>query len=236
MALIFRSDVAMTDPGDAPRVARNVVNPGALRRFLPDALPLEVGDLVTSIPDLAGSGVPLNAHAGNADNAPTLRRSDAITYMEFDGINDRLNSGSSSPVQNQPITVMVVGRFRSLAAAVPIINLHTNASGRHIGVHGTGFITGAFGSSVVSTIPADTGWHVFTMIANGASSILAQDDVEQTVNLGTAASSSITLGRDTAGTGYAQINVGEILIFPTALTPGQRAAERESMRAFYRIT
>lgn len=234
-ALILKAPSAMTAPGNAPRVVHSLVNGGASRRYLASAAGVVAGAAVTSVPDLAGSGVALVKAAG-ATAGPTMRASGRLSYMEFDGVDDRMDSQTAGPVLTQPITVLAVGRFRQMPTVTqPLFNLHTNAGGRQLAATSTGYVMGQFSTSVTSTIPVDTNWHVFTLVANGASSVLGKDETEEISNLGTASSASITLGRDGAGTAYGKIDIAELIIWPAALTLSQRQAERASLKLAHGI-
>lgn len=235
-ALIFRAPSAMTAPGSAPRLLHSLTNAGASRRFVASTAGVAAGAAVTSLADLAGSGVPLVKNSAITTSAPTLRTTGTLSYLEFDGVDDRMDSQTATPIHAQPVTAMVVGRFRVLPTTLtPILNLHTNPSGRHLGVNSTGFLTGQFPTTATSTIAVNTSWHVYTIVANGATSVIGLDELEYTGDLGTGSTASITLGRDGTGTGYGKIDIAELIMWPSALSLSQRQAERANLKAAYGI-
>lgn len=234
-ALILKAPSAMSAPGSAPRVVHSLVNGGASRRYLASVAGVAAGAAIISVPDLAGSGISLVKAAG-ATAGPTMRASGRLSYMEFDGVDDRMDSQIAGPVLAQPITVLAVGRFRVTPVVTqPLFNMHTNAGGRQLAATSTGFLMGQFSTTITSTIPIDTDWHVFTLVANGASSVMGKGETEEIGNLGTASSASITLGRDGAGTGFGKIDIAELIVWPSALTLSQRQAERASLKAAHGI-
>lgn len=232
-ALVLRAPTAMSAPGAAPRIVHPLLKSGAIRRYLASTSTVAAGSVAQTLTDLTGSGATLSAATTGA--SPTMRESGAIRYLEFDGVNDRMDS-SSGPTNAQPLTLMVVGRFQGANKAAQILtNLHANAGGRAISRTSGGFIQAGFPTGVTTTIAADNNWHVFTMVANGASSLAAMDSTSQTADFGTGAAGGMTLGRNGDGVTFDTINIAEIIVWPTALTPTERAAEIANLKAAHGI-
>lgn len=228
-ALIIRTPGAMTSPGNAPQHVHPLLKSGAVRRFYAGASPIAVGAPMQTLADLQGSGYGLAAATTGA--APTRQIDGGIHFVKFDGVDDRMDS-VSGPALNQPVTVMALGRFHAVAGtAQPLVNLHTSQGGRYVGMSSGGFLAGQFSTTVVSTTPVDFNWHIFTLVANGASSVIGLDNTETTGDMGTSGTAtSITIGRNGA-TGFSQIDLAEVIIWPTALTLAERQAERSNLAA-----
>ncbi|MCI9872642.1 hypothetical protein [Arthrobacter humicola] len=65
--------------------------------------------------------------------------------------------------------------------------------------------------------------------------MLGMDGTAVTADLGASATGGLTMGRDIAGTGWSKIDLAEIVVWPSALTPTQRTDERANLKAAHGI-
>lgn len=208
-ALVITAPGTITNPV-GPKFTPGLVNPGATR--------------VT--PDNAATTLA----SANGGVAPTVT-TDA-TYgklIRFDGVDD---AARVNPVPNPTptaSTVIMVARIRRAATTNQYDTL-CNLSGiavasRDLTRWPDGTIRLFLGVSLtLSTVAVGTEVHVFTAVANGASSVVGVDGVEVTGNAGTNSISYAAFGDNRGGT-HAPIDILDAAFWPSALTAAQRADE-----------
>lgn len=232
MAIIFRSDVTLSAP-IGPRVVRKLANPAVVRYYSASAATVADDNGVLSLSSSGGDNFALNSASTSA--SPVLRTDGAIPHLHFDGVNDRMDASIG---RSQPMTLMVVARVPSAPEGnFNLGNLHTVPGGRGILITPARTVSAQFPSLVSTGISvADGGWHIFTLVVNGTSSIVGVDDAEVTGDLGSGTAAGFTIGRDGAGTGFAEMDISEIIFWPSALNTVGRGWERDSIRKFYGIS
>lgn len=212
------------------RHVRTLANPGADRYYSAAAASANPGETVAALDAHAGSAVALNAVGGS----PTFQQDGLVSYLSFDGVNDRMDAVYS---RNQPLTVLTVGRFPTLPALnTSVTNLFTTPSGRGIQVLGSA-VTAQFPTlKNAPTLSVTAGqWFIAALAVNGATSEVAVDALYEVGNVGTGAAGGITVGRNAGGSGFTAMDIAEIIVWPAFLNHAQRTAERNAIKAFYGI-
>ncbi len=193
---------------------------------------LNDGDPVSTWADESGNGNDVTQ--SNAQEKPTYQTNElnGLPVVNFTptgggGTKEFLRRTFSSPLA-QPGTVFVVVRSQSTTDSGKIFD--GVGSGRWL-IQPSGGTWQIFaGSTVLSGGTADTNWHVFSLIFNGASSEVFVDGVSTiTGNPGAANFDGITLGGDNgSGTSPLTGDEAEVIIYNSALG----TTDRQTVEAY----
>lgn len=190
------------------------------------------GDPVTTWDDLGT--LTRNLTQSNATNKPTYKTGivNSLPVVRFDGSNDRMNTASFTAI-TQAFTVFVVAKSTALTGAQyfdatnrPLFG--TNATPRHTFYAGSSILT--------STSAADTNWHVYTCIFNGASSVARRDGTSIiTGNPGVQSLTDLYVGGDPLSATSAPLNgdIAEICVYTSALSQSDHNALGAYLAAKY---
>lgn len=211
------------DVSSLPRIPRTLSVAGAARRFSAFGLTDPVGSQVTAWPDLLGGGtslVPLTSAPVIGQDAGGLR------YVRFNGTSDAL---SQALARNQPHSVAILGRFRSLTlpgSGISTLVGGSNSTGAKRGniyLDNTGWRLNGGSAPAASAVAPDTAWHAFIAVFNGASSVLRIDNTEAAGNGGTENADVFALGGVVGSTWFGPIDIVEAIPFQRALSGSERA-------------
>jgi len=179
-------------------------------RYDATELSLSGGDSVSTWTDETGNGYDLTAGAAPTYKTSTLNGNPVV---RFDGVDDFLNTTFSA--LSQPNHIFIVMDINSFSTSSNDIFFDGNGGGRHIF-----FIPGAdnfrmFAGSALDGSSPDTSTHIYSTLWDGASSHLRRDGTELlSGHVGSKDLSGLTVGADNGGEGNAEIDVGEMLIYP----------------------
>lgn len=228
-ALIFRSPVTLSAPGDAPFVVPDYPVAGAVHRHIARVLP--VGATVDSLPDFGSAG--LSAVQATAGKRPTIVKEGGIIGVKFDGVDDFLQvSPISNPAGAVGVTIVSVLKFTGANGTVltaygdrRIVKLTAPGLKAYSGTAGTASDVGG----------TDGAWHVVTAVypADGTGSFIEVDGAASSpANLGNGANSTLyALGAIGGGNAPAACVIAEQAVFRTVLSSGDRAAMRAALKA-----
>lgn len=165
------------------------------------------------------------AHLSEATNGPTYKVAiqNGRSVARFDGSNDILTSAAITVAQ--PMTILIAGALASTAGATRRFT-DANTGRCIIGSSNVGPVWNLFaGSSQNTATTSDTSWHAHDVVINGAASNWRLDGTSiGTMNAGAnSLSTTIFLGRDNAAQ-FDALDYGELLIYDSALSAGNRAA------------
>jgi hypothetical protein len=196
---------ALTAPPAPPTI--DTTNLAA--RWAARALGLSVGAAVTSWPILEGSSGGGFTIAG----APTYRKSGAIEYVEADGVDDAL---SFTLADTQPFTKIILARTFSLASGLTLMGSTSGSTALStIGITSGNFT--AYAGTNLAGSAADYGWHVFSVVYNGASSVFRIDGVEVAAgNPGSNTTAGIRHGANSTLATFFRIGVSESIHYTDA--------------------
>jgi hypothetical protein len=183
--------------------------------------PISADGIIKGAADL-GSG---NKKMTEATNGPTWKTAvqNALAVARFDGTNDKMLA--STTARAQPVTWVVAAKFNETAEGHYMIGEGTSA--HLIGAGNTKF---TYGVVVASSMNKDTDWHVFTYVSSGASSKFYVDDVDKsTTVVDTDTFGDIGIG-DGANSGFLGVDIGQVLVYGSALSDGNRLAYTAALR------
>jgi hypothetical protein len=207
--LIEGIDLYAAPGSTAPPAPPTIDTTDLVARFAARALNLSAGAAVTSWPVLEGSAGGGFTIAG----APTFRTSGAIEYVETDGVDDALSFVSA---RTQPFTTILVARTFALTSGLTLFGSTSGSTALStIGITSGNFV--AYAGSNLTGTAADYGWHVFSVVYNGASSSLRIDGVEvATGNPGSNTSAGIRHGANSSLSSFFRIGVCESIHYTGA--------------------
>lgn len=200
---------------------------GMLARFYAQGLNLGDGATVTSWPAATGS------YTLTASGAPVHKNVGGISFVETDGVDDRLDDTTLD--RNQPNSIVVVGRFLAPAGGQTLVGTTTGGTSlQSIGL-GTGNKRQAFaGSTVLGATTENGAWHVYIASYNGASSELMVDGaVDVSGNFGSNNADGLRIGANSGATSFFRVAVAEVIPYNRVLTTQEKADVTANLRAFY---
>lgn len=153
-----------------------------------------------------------------------------LNAIKFDGSTSYMETASVNPL-NQPATLFIVVKtLRAASAQESIFMPNSDQPGRIYRTAAGNFATYA-GTVLDSTIASGTtNAHVVSVVCSGASSKIAVDGTTTTGNEGTGNGSPAKwrVGGNANGGEFVQADVGEIVVYATALSD----SDRQSVEAF----
>lgn len=199
---IVGTDIIAVPGSTAPPAPPTIDTTNLVARFAARALNLSAGSAVTSWPVLEGSASGGFTIAG----APTFRKSGSIEYVETDGVDDALSFVSA---RTQPFTTVIVARTFSLTSGLTMFGSTSGSTALStIGITSGNFT--AFAGSNLTGPAADYGWHVFSVVYNGSSTVFRIDGVQVAAGTnGTNTSAGIRHGANSTLATFFRIGVCE---------------------------
>jgi len=201
---------------------------GLVHRYDATNLSVTDGETVSSWPDQEGSA---DLSGGIA---PTYQSStiNVNAIVRYDGVDDYLEVEYATI--SEPYQIYVVGQMQTLTGSSPVIIVDGWSNAAHqIGQDIQNSTDKWYGyqGTPVRAGNADTNPHVFEGIFRAGPNndeILTEGTQELAGDTGTAASDGLTVGTrgDTSGN-YANVDVGEILIYDTELSSSQAIDVRQ---------
>ena len=181
-------------------------------RYDATKLSLSDGDPVSTWADETGNGYDLTAGIQPTYVANGINSNAAI---EFNGTDDYLDTMFSA--LSQPNTVFAVFEFQSVddnANEAMIDSADTN--NRHAHVANNFGRWAMFGGEVLDTGTADTDAHIWSALWDTTSSVLRLDGgaTEATGDAGSQSLNGLRVGSAPGGQEWANVRLGEILIYP----------------------
>ncbi len=168
-----------------------------------------------------------------AGNRPTTgtRTQNSLNVIDFDGTNDRLLPPVAFAL-NQPLTIFVVALSDDGADATAQVFIDGTTNTVRVGKHTTNqWIMNAGSDRAGGT--ADTSAHVHGAEFNGASSVRYVDGAS--VASGAAGATNYTagirLGCSQSGSQFWDGWIGEVLVYPSALSTGDRNSVEAYLKA-----
>lgn len=174
----------------------------------------DAGNLVSNWNDQSDSGWHLAQATAGSKPLYVDNVINGLPVIRFDGSSDYMNNVSLAI--NQPSTTFMVGNY-IVVDATEDISMSCGTNSIVMNTAGGKFDT--YAGTHIGTYVADTNKHIWIAVHNGASSKIITDQTTTTGNAGTANMAQIMIGWYTAGGAYyANINIGEILIYNSALS------------------
>lgn len=151
-----------------------------------------------------------------------------LPMVWFDPANMQSMAASGMPAVAYPDTVYIVGRFTTIATLQTIFDSYTDAeqalSNYNVGGGYDKWDMWAPDDTNPGSIPADTNFHVWACVFNGANSSLTVDGVTGSgVNPGSNQMHGLYLGQQWTGA-FFNGPIAEVLVYPAAHTPREIAA------------
>lgn len=169
------------------------------------------GDPVSTWPDETANG-----HDLTAGTAPTYVESgiNGNPVIRFDGVDDFLDVAWGTIYQ--PNHVFIVGRMQSIPSnAVVFFDSETSNHRHAIFVSGDPNPWAMHAGGTIKDGSADTSAHIFNGLFDGASSELRVDGASTiTGDAGADGFNGLTVGAEVAKNSYANVDIGEILVYP----------------------
>lgn len=218
MALITRFNGAVTNPAGLPLDLVPVGVDGYAGRWIGSQIAGADGALVDSWPSVL-TDVTARTLAASGSARPTLKVVGSDKYVQFDGVDDFLLQSSTSAAWK---TTIVLGRFDVTLAAKAQLVAMAAATGPWLQRNSAGTVKVTGGSSLdintVATV-ADSVWKVFSIVQDGANSLVGVDGTIASGTLGTRAVSALSLAKTDSG--FGQVSIAEALVYNAALTASQ---------------
>lgn len=177
-------------------------------------------------PDLSGNG--RNATQATVGAQPTIVPNvrNGRQIRRFDGTNDQMLVGLT--VSNTPFTIVMVTYLTGPAIGFRV-SFAMGGNGFAIGYNPTPVAYAFSTSGLTITKARPTTFELISCVSNGASSFFSVNGVSTTGAIAAHASSALNLGTNGIGVFFTQ-DLGEILIFPTALSTSNRQAVESYLR------
>lgn len=228
MALITRYDGAVTNPAGLPLDLIPVGVDGYAGRWIANLLPGGDSSLVDSWPSVVTDQAARTLAASGAAR-PALKVAGVDKFVQFDGVDDfLLQSGTSAAWK----TTIVLGRFDVTLAAKAQLVAMAAATGPWLQRNSAGTVKVTGGGNLdinsVATV-ADSVWKVFSIVQDGANSLVGVDGTIASGTLGTRAVSALSLAKTDSG--FGQVSIAEALVYNTALTATQLQTISAALRA-----
>lgn len=171
--------------------------------------------------DQSGNGRHLLQAAGASQ--PALQADGSIL---FDGVDDFLGATLSLV---QPFTVFILYRMVAFSAAAQIVGMRTGGTCtlRCSTLSPQVEIAATAGATIIAagSVPVGT-YNVASAVFSGANSLVAVNAFETASATGTSLMNLFNVGSGNAGTAPSNIQVKEVVAFPSALSGQNRAAVR----------
>jgi hypothetical protein len=179
------------------------------------------GDSVSTWTDETGNGYDLTA-----GTAPTFRTSiiNGNPVVRFDGTDDILDVTFSNIAQ--PFTVYVVAKYRSVTSGNDILVDSESGNESSFG-NGNNQTYSLFAGSFLDTGVNNTNESVFSVLFDGVDTNIRQNGGQiGSADGGTNDLSGLTVGARRDNSGFAPVDVGELLIYPSDKTAIQSDVEQ----------
>lgn len=176
------------------------------------------GALVTTWVDQSAAGNNLTAA-----NTPTAKNSiqNGKRVVRFNGTANRMGKAFTLA---QPCTIAIVAAYgNAWTSGNNALCAGNSTAGQLYRSAATGINLNA-GSAFSASLATQTSWHIYVAVVNGASSVIAIDNVETTGNAGATAVGGFTLGANGAGGNLAACDISEAIVFSNALSSGNRTS------------
>lgn len=150
-------------------------------------------------------------------------------HFDFDGVNDYLRS--ATPTLDQPTVVFMVARFKTDYSSADTM-MDGGGAANTLRVYRSALREPIFyaGGNIILDGTAETGWSLFTLVANGASSSFTVGNVTGTGS-GATNATGITIGANGVGTPnqYGAVQIAALAVYSRDLT----AAEISQIQAYF---
>lgn len=212
-----------------PPVPPTIDTTNLVARWAARDLELADGTAVTSWPVMEGSATGAGFTIAGS---PTHRIDGVVEYVETDGVDDALSYVSP---RSQPSTTILVAKTFALTSGLTLFGSTSGSTALStVGITSGNFVAYA-GANIVGPA-ADYGWHVFSVVYNGASSVLRIDGVQvATGNPGTNTSGGIRHGGNSTLSAFSRVGVSESIHYTGAKTAGELAAIEAALMGAYGI-
>ena len=178
--------------------------------------------LVSSWADKSGNGNTFSQ--GTGTNRPTTgtRTQNSLNVLDFDG-NDSMSMASFGGAEGQPNTLYVAGVFDLLTSNRYMVD-GIDAGNREALLVTSSNFTALAPFPFLTHGAADTNFHIFKIVFNGASTIIGVDGSDITGNAGAGAIDGLTIGSAYNNLSYMNGAIGEVVFCNAALSAGDEAS------------
>lgn len=223
MLIVDRSTPLTGDLTGLPRFRHGAGVAGYAHRYMPDDVTTAVGAVTTSWTDYVG-GKTLTG-----TNGPTVRAiGDGRKYLEFDGTNDTIKNESFTVGNLQTVVMVAKGR-----AADSGTTIYVSGSAISVNRNGTAGTTINPGSPTNNATKLDNTWRCVAVVATASDARLIIDGVKATATPNGTFANILRLAANGTPAFFSQLDVIELIAYPSALTDGQVATVRTAMLAAY---
>ncbi|MGB7239930.1 MAG: hypothetical protein WBD41_28590 [Rhodococcus sp. (in: high G+C Gram-positive bacteria)] len=220
--IIDRLPVTFTTPSPQ-KIQAGLGVAGFTHRYTPNGILGAVGAIVTSWADDIGS----RALAGA--NGPIVRAlADGRKYLEFDGVNDTIKN-DTMPAGDVG-TVIMIARNRATDTGTTIMASGTGVSINRAGTSGTMLNPG---TGVVNATKLDNQWRFVAAPATAAAASLTIDGVKATATPSGIWGTNLRIGANGSPNFWSQLDIVEMVTYPTALSDADLATIRTAMKSSY---
>jgi hypothetical protein len=196
---------------------------GYTHRYMGQDITAAAGVVVTGWDDSVGTK-PLTG-----TNGPTVRAiADGRKYLEFDGVNDHIKNDTLTAGDFS--TLVLVARTRSTDGAYTVLAAGAQTTIIRAGTSGTAMNPGTLMTNSTKT---DNTWRVIIATSTASEANITVDGVKTTGVAGNAFGNMLRLGADGTPNLFSTLDVIEVLTYPTALSDGDKATIRTSLKAAY---
>lgn len=215
--LISETPVVLTDP-TLPILRHGAGVSGYRHRWIMNEVPAAVDTVVTSIPDYVG-GVPFTGTSG-----PILKAlPSGLKYLQFDGT---ANTLSAAIAAGDALTVVLVARARAISG------IFASGTGVSINPTTTGVLfTG--GGSTTATNTTLNQWRVIAVTADGTTGTVTVDGAAASAAMTGVFGNVLRLGANGTPANFSQLDVLEVIPYPTALNAAALASVRAALKVRY---
>jgi len=165
-----------------------------------------------------------NNHDLTAGNAPTFKTNivNNNPIVRFDGVDDFLDVSFS--IISQPVNIYLAFKMQSLTSRDDVLDSNNTNTQFLFGPRSTNYTL--FAGSFISGGSPDTNFHIASWLGDGSSSTIRIDGTQvASGNPGSNGLDGITLGANAFGNLPAEVDIGEILVYPQDKSSKQSSIE-----------
>jgi hypothetical protein len=215
--LISDTPIVLTDP-TLPILRHSTGVSGYKHRWIMNEVTAAVDATALSVPDCVGGATSTGTSGPTVKALPSGRK-----YLQFDGT---ANTLSAAVPAGDAVTVVLVARSRNTSGIL--------ASGAGVSINSTttGVLFTGGGSTTVAKPPLNQ-WRFIAVTSDGTTGTVTVDEATASASMTGTFGNVLRLAANGTPANFSQLDVLEVIPYPTVLTAAALASVRAAMKARY---
>lgn len=215
--LISDTPITLTDP-NLPILRHGAGVGGYKHRWIMNEVPAAIDTVATSVPDYVGGA----SFAGTS--GPTVKAlPSGLKYLQFDGTANTLTAAIPA---GDAVTVIMVARSRNTSGIL------ASGAGVSINPTSTGVLFTGGGSVTVAKPPLNQ-WRVIAASSDGTNATVTVDESSASAAMTGTFGNVLRLAANGTPANFSQLDVAEVITYPTVLNAASIAAIRAALKVRY---